>query len=148
MYEIAYGAKYERGLDVREIAKRIRQQIKTEIAAGALPQLQASVKIARFAGGQSIDIRVTAASFPILNRERVLVEHRQPHKYFPTAHYPVYTEQGATVLKQLQAMLDAYNYDGSEIQVDYHNKNFYGFAEYSNDLREHEREQIVAEGQQ
>jgi hypothetical protein len=146
MYEISYGWKYERSLDVAEIAKRIRQQIKNAIAAGALPQLQASVKISRFAGGQSIDIRVVKASFQVLNHERVLVEHEQPHTFFPTAHYPIYTLHAVAALKQLQSMLDAYNYDGSEIQVDYHNVNFYGHAEYSNDLREREREQIVAEG--
>jgi hypothetical protein len=32
MYEIAYGKKYQQGLDVKEIAKRVRSEIAAEVA--------------------------------------------------------------------------------------------------------------------
>jgi hypothetical protein len=145
MYEIAYGSKYERDLDVAEIARRLRQEIKDAIAAGTLPRMTVSVRLARFAGGQSIDIKIKRASFPVLNRERVLAEQHEPGRFLAPSHYPMYTDQAQTVLKQLQAIHQAYNYDGSEIQVDYYNVNYYGQVEYAYQLRDAERDQILAE---
>ena len=48
------------------------------------------------------------------------------------------TEQ---VLKTLEHMLNAYNYDGSDPQTDYFNVNFWGHAEYSYTILQAEREE-------
>jgi hypothetical protein len=60
------GKKYEAGLDVTEIAKRMRADIKQAIADGEIPEgVKARVRTPRFAGGQSIDIRVTSIPFMV-----------------------------------------------------------------------------------
>ncbi len=65
------GAKYADGRDVADVAKDIRADIRAAVKAGALPALQYSVKVARYAGGRSLTIRCEALS--AVQREHVRV---------------------------------------------------------------------------
>jgi len=54
-YAYAVGPKYKRDLDVKDIAKLVRQDIKDAIKGGELPKGKYGVRISRFAGGCSLD---------------------------------------------------------------------------------------------
>ena len=128
MYEISYGSKYQKGLDVKDIAKLYREEIKQEIKAGTLPKdLKLSVKISRYAGGRSLNVYVEACpSTTFYNPARLKHELEQPHDYVTGREIPFHTAEGTRILKLLKEKLGAYNFDGSEIQSDYFHVNFYG----------------------
>lgn len=122
------GTKYDSKLDVAEIAKRLRTEIREAVKTGVLPKLKCSVRIDRYSMGQSIDVTVTEYDGPVLNpnydRMSALEDNR--HEYLP--------EIRAAVAK-IQAMMDAYNYDNSDTMTDYFDVNFYGHAQVSWKLR-------------
>jgi hypothetical protein len=122
---IAYGSKYERDLDVVEIAKRVRKELKAELPKGT----KCSVRIDRFSGGQSISLKVDAVPFPIVNPEYVCREVLEPHTYHQDA-IGRWTPEAVALLAQADAILSAYNFDGSDSQTDYYHVNFYGHADF------------------
>ncbi len=141
MYEISYGKKYEKGLDVKEIAKRFREEVAEGVKTGTLPKgLKVSVKISRYSGGRSIDVEVVACPFAVANPERLAVELAQgKNTFLPECHYPILTPAAKELQTKLDGMLQAYNFDGSEIQSDYFHVNFYGNAKISWKLLDLER---------
>lgn len=115
-----YGSKFEAGLDVVSIAQRMRADIKAAVAAGDLPaDVQYSVGVRRYAGGQSIDIRVA------VDRARVANPEYDFRSADDAKRSPVNAE-GRKIYATLQAIHDAYNYDRSDVQVDYFDVNYYG----------------------
>lgn len=143
MYEIKYGAKYEKGLDVKEIAKRFRAEVKAAQAAGELPkELKLSVKISRYSGGRSIDVKIKACPFPVMNAKRMERELANPHEYIPGVLEPIYNEPARALKAKLSDMLEAYNFDGSESQVDYFHVNFYGGVDFDWTLEKAERDAL------
>lgn len=143
-YATTYGSNYDRQLDIKEIAKIIRKEIRLRVKTGALPQIKASVRIDRFAGGQSIDIYIKETDFPVLNPERVRFEQENPHS-LPPAKLDIYTPMGRQVLDTLEALLQSYNFDGSDSMTDYFHVNFYGHASYECDLTRKQRAEILIE---
>lgn len=145
MYEISYGSRYDSKLTVKEIAARVRSEIKALVKSGALPaDWKYSVRMATFAGGQSIDIRATSPvsiylcqpnyyragavdreiELPIKGawRSCIIRAHDQWFVSRDDAEVP-----GVGYVRLLlDHLLRSYNYDGSEVQVDYFNVNFYG----------------------
>jgi len=144
MYEVTYGAKYEDGLDVKEIAKRVRKEIQAAVKAGELPKgLKASVRISRYSGGQSLYVKVTAVprDFVVYNPERVRLDHEEPHRFHDV---PYLTPEARAVEKKIEALYGAYNYDGSEPQTDYFNVNFYGHVSWDYDLEKADKARTLA----
>lgn len=144
MYEIAYGSKYDASLDVAEIAKRVRSEIKGFVKASQLPaDWKYSVRLSRFAGGQSIDIRAESPLAIYLcapnwysagSTDRYLdlpiKGEWQPcaipaKDQWHVSHVDAEVAGVAYVRQLLEQMLGAYNYDGSDIMTDYFNVNFY-----------------------
>jgi hypothetical protein len=123
-YSIQYGEKYESALDVKDIAKRVRTDIKQLIKTKALPKGKYSVKIDRFAGGCSLDVTIVHVESPhlMLNPARVQFERDNPH-IFPS-HLDQYTMEGQRILKLVKSVVNAYNFDGSDSASDYFNVNF------------------------
>lgn len=143
MTDITYGRKYDANLDVAEIAKRLRKEIKQAVKAGDLPAIKASVRIKRYSGGQSINIYVTEAPFMINNPERVAFDITNNRRPMNELEMPRYSEAARECLNKLNAMLNAYNYDGSDSQSDYFNVNFYGFAKIDYEAEYAERDRMV-----
>jgi len=144
--DVAYGKKYERGLTTTQCAARIRADIKEALRTRELPRgLKVSVRSDYFANGSSIDVRVTAlpAGWALLNPERVRHDVLTPNVY--PENLARYTEETTALLKVLQAIMDAYNYDGSDSQTDYFHVNFYGHAEIGHGLEHAVWEQMAAE---
>lgn len=141
MSTITYGSKYSKGVDVAEIAKSVRADIKAAIKAGELPAIKVGVTVSRYAGGRSLRLNVTACPVDIMNPARVLADAANPHAY-PTIR-ETYNEAGREILANLESILDAYNFDGSDRMTDYYHVNFYGHVGFASALEEAQRAAIV-----
>lgn len=97
------GSEYwhTRDLDIKDVAKLIRKDIDNLFKSNYENKFKTSVKISRYAGGQSIRIGVLAPKS--FNGDLVLVRYDISH------------------------ILDKYNYDFSNPQYDYSSKRFFGF---------------------
>lgn len=145
-YNYAVGEKFDRDLDITEIAKRIRAEIKDRVKKGVFPRAKYSVRTSRFSGGESLDVKVgdVDPNFQLFNVERILEEARRPHDVIPECHFPRYTEAGAAFIKALESLHGAYNYDRSDIMTDYFDVNFYGHVNIDWQWEAAEKAKIVA----
>lgn len=125
MYEKTYGSKYDANLSVKEIAAIVRGEIKAAVKAGTLPKGKYSVRkehhnsirVEIAPEGEVFDARYLADEDyirgpMIMDGDKMI----RPSRYVPVV---------AAAVKTVEAMLWAYNYDGSDIQSDYFNVNFY-----------------------
>ena len=140
MYDRSYGSKYDGSLSTTEIAKRIRADIKAAVAAGELPgkPVSYSVRSAYFSGGSSIDVTIRDLPNAFLPEGEHRVGGRKPWL----------SEEASAVLEKVEAIHWAYNHNGSEVQVDYFDVNYYGHVEIESEssrdfrLREAERAKL------
>ncbi|MFE8941169.1 hypothetical protein ACFYNX_27305 [Streptomyces sp. NPDC007872] len=138
--EVVYGDKYEQVKNMRlpDIAKLMRADIKiarkvgtksstpgalaTVDPLGDMPkEIKVSVTSEYFAGGGAIRMRVK--DIPL---EWGFVQERDrwgDMRWVPSVAF-------AAVLTDLEVIHQAYNYDGSDSQVDYFHVNFYGSVDY------------------
>lgn len=130
------GSKYSetRDLNLAVVAKLVRADIKALKIAG----LVCSVRIDRFSGGQSMDVRVKVSPVQIWTDAYVA---SNPRDYFEGDRF---TPEAKALLAQLEAVLQAYNRDDSDIQSDYFSVRFYGHAEFSSDATRADRETTIA----
>lgn len=131
-YPIAHGTKYNRDLDVRDIAKLVRADIKA--AAGPVPHrlpagFRAGVRISRYSMGRSIDVTIKAVpGVTVRNPARVEFEETGGGIYdgrMPEEARFVHTAEARAILEAVKDIVDAYNFDGSDVQSDYFHVNFY-----------------------
>lgn len=117
MYEKTYGAKYEqtKGLRRVEIAKLIRADIKAAVAAGELPKVSYSVRAS--GGGNSIHVRIAWKARPV--GDRPAIER--------------YTAETRALRSAVEQIVEAYNYDCSDLQSDYFDVRFYGSVDIEED---------------
>lgn len=143
------GAKYEatRDLDVREIAKRMRADI---AALGLAKGIKVAVRIRRFSGGQSIDIRVTAlpAGFKVLSKKAASWKKQFPHRQhdMPMPWVEAQSDELRALMAKLEAIHGAYNRDNCDSMSDYFDVKYYGAAELDwQARRDREAEQLAEE---
>lgn len=148
MTEISYGKKYEEGLNVTEIAKRVRKDIVAAIKAGELPKgLKVAVRVSRYSGGRSLDAEVKEVpeGFVIHNPERVRLQEEDPSMgSWDPHHHPVLTEEATKVYDTIGRLIAAYNYDGSDSMTDYFNVNFYSNISWDSRVDRLDRERTLA----
>ncbi len=147
MYEVSYGSKHAatKDLNTTQIAKLFREEIKAAIKAGELPKgLKVSIRSEYFSGGSAIRCKVTAIPFPLYNPEHLKWEQENPHGCYRDAPTRL-TEEASKLLKELDGRLAAYNFDGSESQVDYFHVRFYGSVDYCYDLERLETARYLAQ---
>lgn len=155
MYERSYGYKYEQqqGLSTTEIAKLIRRDIKTAQKEGLLPtHWKYSVRTTYFAGGSSIEVRVKNCADAwqvcqgiVPGSERTLADgswtartcanvwcagRNDPQYAHAASEHKVLTEEARVAKTTLERIHGAYNHDGSEVQVDYFDVNYYGTVDF------------------
>jgi len=146
MTERFYGAKYEevRGKPLTEVAKKLRGDIKAAVKTGKLPK---GLKVSVRKDHNSIDLTVTALpeGFTIHNREWVRDEHEGTDRRFGFGLGRLSPEAKA-LTGTVQAMAAAYNYDGSDIQTDYFDVNFYGgYLRFESKLEKADKARLLAE---
>jgi hypothetical protein len=117
-----YGSKYNDlskdahgWVDTTVIAKAIRADIKAAVKAGDIPCVKYSVRTRKFAGGSAIDVEVIGLPNARIERE---------HPYGGTVF--AYSDETNIVVKKLEAIVAAYNHDGSDSMTDYFDVRFYG----------------------
>jgi hypothetical protein len=145
-YKRIYGKKYDTDLDITDIAKAVRKDIKQAIKAGDLPQLKCSVRISRFAGGRSLNVYVKSFDGPVINPEFIRLEKEHPHEYYIARSRGVdrFTDKAGNALELLKTIVGSYNMDGSDVQSDYFCVNFYSTIDFEWRLCQDEREAIEA----
>lgn len=121
------GAKYDENLDVAEIAKRIRADIKAD---KSLPKgLKVRVRISRYSMGQSIALTwEMTGEWTLHNPARLAWDAENPHGY--SGHAPEeakarYSVTSRILSEKLEAIANAYQDSESDIHTDYHNCNFH-----------------------
>lgn len=130
MYEREYGNNYNSEMSTTDIAKQIRAWVKGQKKSGNFPKgLKVSVRSQYFSGGSAIRIYITAlpTDWEVFNRKYVELTSTRGH---PNMHpYPSrYTERVEKIRAEIMSYVNSFNYDGSEIQVDYFDVNFYCHA--------------------
>lgn len=139
MYERHYGSKYESlggYASAADIAKRMRADIKALVKAGHLPDVTYSVRVDNYSMGRSINISIQG-----LKKAWETVEVYQWG--YPQVR-EVLSVQGKWVERQVKKIHSSYNYDGSEVQVDYFDVNFYGQVKVESDWDQQFRERQAA----
>lgn len=123
------GSKHDatRNLDIAEIAKRMRTDIK---ALGLASGIKTSVRIQRYSGGQSIDVRITALpdGFRILSEKFASWRKQFPEREhrFPGGAAEQRSAEYHQLVEQLQRVHGAYNRDNSDSMTDYFDVRYYG----------------------
>lgn len=148
-----YGYLYNEKATTTQIAAAIRSEIKTAKAEGLLPAgWRYSVRSRYFSGGSSIDITVKAGAeawqecdgtVPGTRRQvspttwtaqscgNVWCKaHGDPRYAHAAETHQVLTEEARAAEMTLRRIMDAYNHDGSDIQTDYFDVNFYGHVSF------------------
>ena len=121
--EIYYGPKYQQGMDGAKISAAIRSDIKAAVAAGALPRGKYSVRLDRFSGGKSITVTATDVDLDLFDPRFLRHEIETNGRVFYQGER--FSEAQRALLKKLEKLANAYNYDGSDIQSDYFHVNYY-----------------------
>lgn len=123
-----YGKNYEERLNVKTIAKRVRQDLKK------IKDVKFSVRIERFSMGQAIRIELKSIGSPLFSEgfTKKLAETKDVRKTFEALadreFESRYSKRVNWVLDRAKKILESYNYDGSDVMTDYSDVNFYGTA--------------------
>lgn len=124
------GPKYDPDLDVVEIAKRVRKDLKREY-----PGCKFSVRIQRFSMGRSLDVIIKHADFQVVNPDWVRFRVENPEWRNAKTNAPeLYNTEGEALLKRVKEIVRAYNFDDSDSMSDYYHVNFSQKIEFDHDL--------------
>jgi len=123
------GSKYDPDLDVVEIAKRIRKDLKREY-----PGCKFSVRIQRFSMGQSLHVTIKDTDFQVVNPDWVQFRVENPELYVTKVNAPAhYTTEGEIVVTRVKEIVRAYKSAVSE-PMSYHYVNFSETVYFDHDL--------------
>lgn len=126
-------------LDIKDIAKKMREDIKKAKKDGLLPKsLKVSVRISRYSMGQSLDITVRDGMGGPLFTDEYLIATKRGTTYPSDYRGEVYTKEAGEILDTLNEIHNAYNYDNSDVMSDYFDRNYYGSVNVDYDYREKE----------
>ncbi len=111
------GVNYDRNLTTKDIAKIIRSQLKREF-----PRCKFSVT----SEVSSITVRLMKANFQVFKEN----SRYKKRGYKEVNHYTIendedLTETAKSVLQRVVRFVNSYNYDRSDVMVDYFDVNFY-----------------------
>lgn len=135
------GSKYDKDLTTTQIAARFREDFKAAQKAGEIGMFtRVSVRTSYYAGGSSITVTVTKCNLQIQQVEYLRHEREQPNVSWMKDRR---TPEAVALIKKLEAMLGAYNYDRSDIQTDYFCVNFYGHVGFASELEAAERKEVA-----
>lgn len=130
MTERAYGSKYDKNLNTTQIAALVRGEIKVAVKAGELPKGKYSVRTSYYSGGSSIRVSISGLTGKVFDPE--YLERGNDYLMGPSVHDETgwhrphrYQAWVLAAVKKVEAMLWAYNHDGSDSQVDHFDVKFY-----------------------
>jgi hypothetical protein len=112
-------------LNTTEVAAKVRADIKAAVKRGTLPRAKYSVQTDYYSMGSSITVKATQLPFPVLDADAFIVRPGNSYISFDSEHHRSrFTREAADVDRQLNAIVDAYHWDRSDLQSDYHNQRF------------------------
>ncbi len=123
--------------DTADIAKRIRQDIATAIKERRLPKATYSVRTSKYSMGSSITVEASKLPFPVINPDAYIVPNGWTHVTFDSANFRSrFTRAARDVEVTLNAIVDAYHWDQSDLASDYHHVRFHRDVRMTEDARE------------
>jgi hypothetical protein len=122
------GAKYDRHLDIVDIARRVRSELLEAQKSGELPKFKLSVKTSRFSNGQSLNVVIKAIppDFPIWGDPGIKKRLRIEANFGTTHEEGSLSKEMVEVLDKIEMIRGAYNHEEHDYHSDYHYVNFYG----------------------
>lgn len=133
MTERIYGEKYNPELKVKDIAKLVKKEIKEKyknIKVSARTRGYSSINIniqlpkEQYKAVDEDDLTNSAMYYEVEMRAgregKTIPEFLKERNFL--------NKKAKAIEKDIDSMLLAYNYDGSDIMTDYFDKNFYGFV--------------------
>ena len=128
------GNKYDRNLDIKTIAKLVRTELAIEYPT--TKGWKFSVKIERYAGGQSMNIFILSVPSDVFVYDALTYE-----AHFNTMNGEGgawdamrHTNQWKEIFASIEAIQNQYNYDNSDSQTDYFDVNFYGHVSLDSEI--------------
>jgi len=141
-----YNKPENKKLDAKEIAKKLRKRFRDAIKSGDLPKgVNFSIKISRYSGGQSINLRIKKIpnSMKLLNDEYVLWQDTKVDQ--PPIVPERFTKETENLIEFFKSHIQSFNFDKSGPMTDYYNVNFYSDVSVEYGLvREKTAEQLAA----
>ena len=110
------GDKYDRNLDIKTIAKLVREQLKKEFS-----DCKFSVRKSEFSGGCSLDVTIKETSKNIyadLNNNIINYQ-------IGNAYHEELSEYGNKLITRVWEIIDQYRFSDCDGQIDYFHTNFY-----------------------
>lgn len=139
------GSKYQSGRKGTEIGALIRAEIRAACKAdGPLKGCKVSVRFSWSTHAKSIDIAIQAAPVTVLGAAYVLHYARTPHVHFDRPASERITAAGHAIRAACEAIAREYNRSDSDSQTDYFNDEFFCHVDFSSELEEAQRAQILA----
>lgn len=121
--------------DIKDIAKLVREELAIEFPSGKF-----SVKIERYSGGQSINVKILDVGYnPFTDKYSKSLESGESWDSFydreirsisaNTQREAIYKKDVINLEKKAESILQQYNYDTSDSMTDYFNVRYYGSAQ-------------------
>jgi hypothetical protein len=117
----SYGSKYDGKLSTTEIAARVRAEVKAAVKSGELPKGKYSIRTEYYSMGSSITISAIVPGLKVYDVARLLADRDDPHA---PATLPWRSAEATVLVDKLEAMLAAYNHDGSDSRIDHYDVKF------------------------
>jgi hypothetical protein len=112
-------SKFDPSLNIKEIAKRLRKEIKNMQKLGIYTGMKVSVRIERYSGGQSLNVTITKWDGQLHNPNWIAADQDDRHEYHR------HTPKVLKALEVLKQLANQWNYDNSDSMVDYFDVNYY-----------------------
>lgn len=143
------GSRYNEtaNMDITEIAKILRSDIRAAIKSGEFPKgLKFSARIDRFSGGKSLHVYLSSLGDggTILNPARVKLDRDEPHHTYSPWDAKPYTATASRVMAAIKSMMNSFNYDDSDTMTDYFHVRFYGDVTIDWRAEDEEKKAILA----
>lgn len=138
------GSKYDRSRDVAETAKLIRKDLAAagKTTTGPLAGCAFRVLTRRASMMVAIDVEIVSVpdhGSPIVNARQVEADIEARGAWTGLNQL---SKRGESILATVQAIVDQYNFDKSDISSDYHHVGFYGGVRFGGAIEEAAREEI------
>jgi hypothetical protein len=135
------GSKYQRtrNLPLKDVAKMIKGEILEKY-----PFIKVSVSTKHFSGGREVNVRITSYPKTFLVKKVIYPEFEHlPVEKVPSYAwgYP-YDDDADAVVKGIRKIIDSYNYDDSDSQIDHFDTSFYGDVTFAWELQKKETNRL------
>lgn len=144
-YVKTQGAAYDAAMDLKDIAKLVRKDIKRALKEGRIPEgTKCSVRISRFSMGQSLTVSVTKCSVLLANP--AWYEAHAVSDFEAQDRIRHILHAGRELIQELENIAGRYNRSERESQTDYYNCNFFLSADIDGQLLTDQAMEILDNG--